>query len=42
MINDKLRSRSLIDKVFVSQSSLAYESFEKQDANDDVFEGADG
>ncbi|GAN11533.1 hypothetical protein MAM1_0666d11097, partial [Mucor ambiguus] len=39
---DKLRSRSLVDKVFVSQSSLANESFSKRDINDDVFEGADG
>ncbi|KAG2236192.1 hypothetical protein INT48_003811 [Thamnidium elegans] len=39
---DKLRSRSLVDKVFVSQSSLANEPFKKRDINDDVFEGADG
>ncbi|RCH78324.1 hypothetical protein CU098_007031, partial [Rhizopus stolonifer] len=39
---DKLRSRSLVDKVFVSQSSLANEPFNKRDINDDVFEGANG
>lgn len=39
---DKLRSRCLIDKVFVSQSSLANEPFDKRDTNDNDFEGADG
>lgn len=38
---EKLKSRSLVDKVFVSQSSLVNYPFSKQDMNDDDFEGAD-
>lgn len=42
MMIDNLRSRSLVDKVFASQSSLANEPFDKRDINGDEFEGANG
>jgi len=39
---EKLKSRSLVDKVFVSKISTAGQPFYERDVNQDSFEGSDG
>ncbi|KAI8091724.1 hypothetical protein BDF21DRAFT_436578 [Thamnidium elegans] len=39
---EKLRSQSLVDKVFVSKTSAANQPFHKRDINQDNIEGTDG
>ncbi|KAG2233965.1 hypothetical protein INT48_006457 [Thamnidium elegans] len=42
MMVEKLRSQSLVDKVFVSKTSAANQPFHKRDINQDNIEGTDG
>ncbi|KAI8983046.1 hypothetical protein BDB01DRAFT_723226 [Pilobolus umbonatus] len=39
---DNLRSRSIVDRVFVSKTSDADQPFHKRDINADIIEGTDG